>query len=125
MDRIMAPKGQPTRIVKLVASTVPCEFTFSARKVDGDAARGEVEVVTRRLFRARREVFPLQGQNSFEKLDPCLSYRITVTPEDDTMLMFEETRITARHLYKFLALIAVVVAAALAAPYVIQFINAL
>jgi len=125
MDNVMAPKGQRTRIVKLVASTVPCEFQFSARKIDGEAARGEVEVVTRRLFRARREIYELEGQNLYEKLDPCVSYEITVTPEDDTLLMFEATHITARHLYKFVGLIAVVIAVALAVPYVMQFIDAL
>ena len=82
-------------------------------------------MIQRRLFGSTATEIPLQGQNSIRKSSACLSYRIFVTPDEDTTIYFETTHVGRRSIVWVLGILAGLAAAAALAPYVIQFINAL
>lgn len=99
--------GETRRILWLFSSSIPGQVRFRAEAADGEAPEGTVELARRRWFDWHRETQPLHARNVFDKGVSDSDYRLTVTAERDTRIVFETRHFRAEYLFQILVALVV------------------
>ncbi|MEM7056863.1 MAG: hypothetical protein AAF557_04695 [Pseudomonadota bacterium] len=95
--------GEKKRVLWVFSSSIPGTPRFKAGAVDGGEVTGKVEVARRRWFEWQRENVDLHPRNVFEKGFSDADYRIYVTPDRDTRIIFETRHMRAELYFRILA----------------------
>ena len=99
---IVVKAGERRRVLWLLSSSIPGQVRFRAEPIDGDSPAGTVELARRRWFNWHSETQPLHARNVFDKAMSDADYRLWVTPERDTRIVFETRHFRAEYMFQIL-----------------------
>ncbi len=95
--------GETRQILWLFSSSIPGKVKFRAEPVDGSPPRGKVEINVKKMFSTVGRQQDLLDRNVLDKGFTESNYKVLVTPEVDTRIIFETRHFRAETFFVILA----------------------
>lgn len=97
--------GETKQVLNLFSSSVPGQIRFRAETVDGSEPRGKVTARVQKWFSWSDRESDLAPTNILDKAFSESNYKVMVTPETDTKIIFETRHFRAEIFFVILAAI--------------------